>query len=554
MSSPDTEAKIGLVKASRREQPLPGRGGYDGGSGGSDTDHRLGSPSNPLSSNETSQPPLPEYGTVTVKSSRLHALLDCTIHILPIALSLGVLQLSFRNVYWLDEGADRINTYRDILQVAAKAHEILIVFSLSKVVLYHLQCGLLSTAGVPLWLFSIAYRVSLGGQPWDNRVFAPLQQIGKSRRVFNRPDRYSMALCLVVSAATILALLTGPASAIVIIPRLEWWKYSDLGFWHLINQDNQPSLGSRKLSKSSSDFSLYIPMKLFPSSLRNSSLSGQGCDGGSAVECPYRGIQSDDLLGQATSVSESPYISNFTFDLPIARRMVSTQFGNLSTLALARGVKTYTSSKVLSNYLSQALDSQGSTDPMYPSHTTSPQSLFTLSIEVDGATPSQAAASVICQPAYYSTYFHNNSSIFNISDLFTTSDTSRDQSPTSSDMPNWNVTVDLRNVWPGESLLHNTPPPCPDIQWRTHYLTPSKAEILAFIHLGDVGFESVQVCKIGTEWFAASQWVISRDNPTVIINDPYANMSGEYRLLQLLISFDKKNETICETGVSQHER
>jgi hypothetical protein len=56
------------------------------------------------------------------------------VHLLPVAATLGVLQLSFRGVYWDDEAAYDTR-WGAILQFPAKLHEILIVGSLSAMVL-----------------------------------------------------------------------------------------------------------------------------------------------------------------------------------------------------------------------------------------------------------------------------------------------------------------------------------------------------------------------------------------------------------------------------------
>lgn len=56
------------------------------------------------------------------------------VHLLPVAATLGVLQLTFRGVYWDDEAAYDTR-WQALLQFPAKLHEILIVGSLSAMVL-----------------------------------------------------------------------------------------------------------------------------------------------------------------------------------------------------------------------------------------------------------------------------------------------------------------------------------------------------------------------------------------------------------------------------------
>jgi hypothetical protein len=81
-------------------------------------------PEDPVSSRE--QPKI----ALRKRFNWLHPL----VHLLPVAATLGVLQLSFRGVYWDDDS--RYDTkWPAFLQFPAKLHEILIVGSLSAMVL-----------------------------------------------------------------------------------------------------------------------------------------------------------------------------------------------------------------------------------------------------------------------------------------------------------------------------------------------------------------------------------------------------------------------------------
>lgn len=67
---------------------------------------------------------------LTKRFSWLHPL----VHLLPVGVTLGILQLSFRMVYWDDD--TRYDTrWQAVLQFPAKLHEILVVGSLSAMVL-----------------------------------------------------------------------------------------------------------------------------------------------------------------------------------------------------------------------------------------------------------------------------------------------------------------------------------------------------------------------------------------------------------------------------------
>ena len=79
---------------------------------------------------------------------------------LPIFMTLGILQLSFRTVFWADLG-DTVsqNAALNALQFVAKFHEICIVISLSEIVLHRIQFEL-NGEGIPFGLLASGYSVS----------------------------------------------------------------------------------------------------------------------------------------------------------------------------------------------------------------------------------------------------------------------------------------------------------------------------------------------------------------------------------------------------------
>jgi hypothetical protein len=56
------------------------------------------------------------------------------VHLFPVGVTLGIVQLSFREVYW-DDARHYDTRWQAVLQFPAKLHEILIVGSLSAMVL-----------------------------------------------------------------------------------------------------------------------------------------------------------------------------------------------------------------------------------------------------------------------------------------------------------------------------------------------------------------------------------------------------------------------------------
>ena len=81
----------------------------------------------------------------------------------PLVITTVTLSLNWCNVY-LTGGIT--NQTLALLQIVAKAHDILIAFSLSEVLLYYLRQQLTSDNGIGFGLFSAAYSVGVGSLPF----------------------------------------------------------------------------------------------------------------------------------------------------------------------------------------------------------------------------------------------------------------------------------------------------------------------------------------------------------------------------------------------------
>lgn len=151
------------------------------------------------------------------------------LYLVPVGVSFAMLQLSLRHVYWRgagDRGYGYFSRYSTnealtVLQIVAKAHEVLIVLSISHVVLHYLRRQLISPEEIPFGLLTSAYQVTLGGAPFSYSLWNTCKRFIR-RKAFNW-QAFSLVLLLIL--ATVLGLTFGPASAIAIIPRLDWWQY-----------------------------------------------------------------------------------------------------------------------------------------------------------------------------------------------------------------------------------------------------------------------------------------------------------------------------------------
>ncbi|KAI0129793.1 hypothetical protein BJ170DRAFT_288296 [Xylariales sp. AK1849] len=152
------------------------------------------------------------------------------IHLIALAASGAVLQLSFRNVYWSDEtawdrkwylfGLGQQDTFNG-LQFVAKIHEILVVASLSSMVIHIARRKLVGEDGIPFGLLMGAYQVGSAEYLFSGSFGYPfLRSL--------RPLRWKTFLfALGLGLAIIYANMVGPASAVAVIPNLDWWPIRD---------------------------------------------------------------------------------------------------------------------------------------------------------------------------------------------------------------------------------------------------------------------------------------------------------------------------------------
>ncbi len=82
-----------------------------------------------------------EEPKIAAEQDRGSVILRHSLHVFPILISVGVLSLSFAEVYFCDLGFQGLNSILKGFQFAAKFHEILLAASLSAIVLHTVRIG-----------------------------------------------------------------------------------------------------------------------------------------------------------------------------------------------------------------------------------------------------------------------------------------------------------------------------------------------------------------------------------------------------------------------------
>ena len=157
-----------------------------------------------------------------IELKRYRALGKCSKHLLPVGITASLLVLNFSTVFWEAPGDPNQNASLDALQFAAKVHEILIVSSLSMIVLNHIQFELLCGSGIPIGGLFSGFQVSDVDLIWKPGLWATASAKEQSTR--------GTLLVLIVLVSITLGALSGPSSAILMLPSLDWWP-GPFSFW-----------------------------------------------------------------------------------------------------------------------------------------------------------------------------------------------------------------------------------------------------------------------------------------------------------------------------------
>ena len=170
--------------------------------------------------NERPKPVL-EYNTRTM-------VIKVLPHIFATIIISSIVQLSFRNRYWMDLVPPKQQIAPGLtqggalnaLQLAAKLVELVILASLSFIVLYTSQRYLFGKSGLPLGLLASPHQIITGELLRRKGFWAAWS----TKSTFNgaTPLGYTpfWILCLL---ATMLVTVTGPSAAIAVIPSLDWF-------------------------------------------------------------------------------------------------------------------------------------------------------------------------------------------------------------------------------------------------------------------------------------------------------------------------------------------
>ncbi|KAH6951456.1 hypothetical protein DER45DRAFT_648343 [Fusarium avenaceum] len=173
----------------------------------------------------------PEEPTRLFTVSRKVALARCGVHILPSAVSIILITINLLGYFIGDElqgFQDGDSIKLGILQVCAKVQELLVVSSLSAVIFHVLRSELVFGPGLPLGLMGAGFKFTSLSFFWSSEFWG-------SVRYKQAPRRRKIFIFGLLAISGVLAVLAGPTSAVLMIPRELDWKIGGYNF-HLNGQ------------------------------------------------------------------------------------------------------------------------------------------------------------------------------------------------------------------------------------------------------------------------------------------------------------------------------
>ena len=167
-----------------------------------------------------------EQTKIAVRRSRTTALLRALIHVFPVGVALWEIVLNW-NTYFVGDDVYNFAYY----QFGAKVHEIAIEASLSAVIFSYVRYELMLGDGIPFGALFSGLQISQASYLWSLEFWGTIS----SRTISSKSK---LCLLSVVSASIFLAAVSGPSSAILLVPRLDYWPAGSTHIWININSES----------------------------------------------------------------------------------------------------------------------------------------------------------------------------------------------------------------------------------------------------------------------------------------------------------------------------
>ena len=156
---------------------------------------------------------------IAIRKSRKTALLRALIHIVPLGVALWEISFNW-NTYYVGSNVQSQALY----QFGAKLHEMTAQASIAAVMFSYVRYELSLGQGLPFGALFSGLQVSQASYLWSTEFWGSIYSTSIS---FKR----KMGMAVIIIIAIFLAATVGPSSAILLIPRLEYWPAGSTDIW-----------------------------------------------------------------------------------------------------------------------------------------------------------------------------------------------------------------------------------------------------------------------------------------------------------------------------------
>ncbi len=160
-----------------------------------------------------------ESTKIAIRKSRKVALTRALIHVVPISVALWEIVINW-NTYYLGATIRNLAYY----QFGAKVHEMTAQASLAAIVFSYIRYEMALGQGLPLGALFSGLQISQASYLWSMEFWGSICSQ-------SLPTRRKIGMVLIVSVAIVLAATVGPSSAILLIPRLDYWPAGATDVW-----------------------------------------------------------------------------------------------------------------------------------------------------------------------------------------------------------------------------------------------------------------------------------------------------------------------------------
>lgn len=162
---------------------------------------------------------------VAIRQKRSIAFARSLIHIIPFGFAMFEIVLNW-NEYYVG-----VNIYNQALyQLIAKVHEIMIQASLGAVLFSFVRHELAIGRGLPFGALFSGLQLNQISYLWSMEFWGSVRS--KHLNLWRK-----VRLSMIVALCVILGSLCGPSSAILLIPRLEFWPAGNTHIWLNVTQE-----------------------------------------------------------------------------------------------------------------------------------------------------------------------------------------------------------------------------------------------------------------------------------------------------------------------------